>query len=314
MAIHEADLDHDGEKEQIALCYRVGENVQAKKISYVQITVLKEEKYLWTEWLSLRSSEQENNIDAYYLYRENGKDYLLICGKNAYEREEYSSRFEICFVNEDGFFERKDRDSVWVRWDQYRIKEFPISADELTAFSERLNGLLADSVCICYIENDTLYCAPPNGKVVNEPYYEENFDLLFSDEVYSNCGTIAEKVDVFNQTLKEKWFVDGEIPEMPEEYRTLTAELMLEVRPNMIAFKNLVNADRSLLFEDYNGEELQFVEEPDYEASTPLSYPGKIYYRPESEQSPEEVAKYMAEALMEHLVNDFPGQEFVIEK
>ena len=81
----------------------------------------------------------------------------------------------------------------------------------------------------------------------------------------------------------------------------------------MTYFDGLLEPNRSLWFEDYNGEKLQIVDpEEEYVAGTPLSYPGKIYYRAEAGESPEEVTNIMVQALFSHLMEASRGQEITI--
>jgi len=196
------------------------------------------------------------------------------------------------------------------------MRHFPVKAEELERYAEYVNNVLADSVCIFSDAGGIVTYADATAELSwgeNGPH-RENFELLFADEtVYGDCDTVAEKVEVFNRRQKEKWFADGEIPEMPEEFKGLMADLMEEIRPQMTLFETLLDPDRSGWFAAYNGEKLQVVEpEEEYTAGWPLSYPGKIYYRAEAGESPEDVVKYMTAALLEHLEAVSQKQDMVI--
>ena len=299
---YQIDIDHDGQDEQLYVQRGYSETGTTMQ----KLWLVKNGNIIWkSDDMFVRSNGYSV---AYFLYSEGGNDYLVKYTMSNQE-DSMSSDFRRFYLTADGAEMTVTGDSLSVYWNRYSENNFPLNAEKIAAYADEVNAVLGSSIMISSDMGGALVYSTAENRLT----FREDMSALFGDEVdYSSCETIAEKVAVLNRALLDKWFVDGEIPEMPEEFITLMTELMNEVRPNLNVFETLMITDRSVLFADYNGEKLQFIDDPEYEVGTPVAYPGKIYYRADEGQSLEEVVEYMLEALLEHLMNDFQDQEFVI--
>ncbi|MBQ1207843.1 MAG: hypothetical protein IIX65_04885 [Lachnospiraceae bacterium] len=311
LSSHSVDLDHDGTKEELYLYY-LATNFFQRTVSELEVGVIKDGEILWSERRTM-APNPNGIVNAYFLYQQEGKDYLLFYSKEKSTQDrEYGSNFKCFYLDEKGSYIQYDSDSIWLTWRGYKKERFPIPADRLQSYADHANRLLENSVCLYSELDGEIYLAP---SIANQAVgYYEDLSLLFSDDAdYSGCTTIAEKTAVFNQKRLEEWFADGQVPEMPEEFKLLMCKLITEKRGVMSLFPQLRAEERSVWFKDYNGEKLQIVE-PEYESTSPASYPGKVYYRADAGETPEEVAKIMVEAMVQRMMEDSQGQEFVITK
>lgn len=300
---YQIDLDHDGQDEQLYVQLGYNENGTTMQ----KLWLVKNGNIIWeSDNMFVRSNGYSL---AYFLYSEGGNDYLVKYTMSNQE-DSMSSDFRRFYLTADGAEMTVTGDSLSVYWDRYSENNFPLNAEKIAAYADQVNAVLGSSIMISSDMNGALVYSTAENRLT----YREDMSVLFGDEAdYSGCVTIAEKVEVLNQALLDKWFADGEIPEMPEEFITLMGELITEKRSVMNAFIQLAEEDRSAWFEDYNGEKLQIVE-PEYESTSPASYPGKVYYRADEGETPEEAAKKMVEAMVQRMMEDSQGQEFVITK
>ena len=227
----------------------------------------------------------------------------------------YHNNYECFHLDENGREIIDHSDSIYLEDSYYDANTFPFSADEIEGYVERLNQAIENNVILLASINNEIYYAPSDVSPEAGICYVEDLGTLFTpwNGDYTGCETIAEKVEVLNRGLINRWFDNGQIPEMPETFTSLMEQLVTEKKSAMKVFTQLNTTDRSVWFEEYNGEKLQFVE-PEYESTSPVDYPGKVYYCADEGETPEEVAKIMVEAMVARMMEASQGTDFVITK
>ena len=292
LCVHEADIDHDGEKEYLTVEDLEETDESGHKILRFRVTddgQVRVDHMISPGW-------RRYHTEAFFLYAEGGKDYLIRYHRNDYGDSKYWSFLQY-FHGENYGEETERRESLEVSWlSHYTQAHFPIDSEPAQEFLDVVNPIL---------ENSTLIWADGTDGLIYEKegsdWEQENLGILFGkDEAYSGCKTLEEKFEVLNQKLLEKWFVDGKIPEMPETFKELMSELVWEKRPAMIGGEAAFDRTRKEWFEAYNGEKLQFIEADTFGAGL-SGYPGILYYRADEGETPEQVAKRLVEEMMQRV-------------
>ncbi len=307
IGVYETDLDHDGADEILIAQY---EENAGNPMAWVKL--IKNDSVVWEEELPMANPASGN---AYFLYTQDGLDYLV---QYHTFQTNYAEASYIKFYFEEGFVkEIVDTNGVKVfsTPQYYYPGDFPVSSDSVKAYVAGVNTVLENSFLICGRLNGEFAFSTEESKIT----YAESADRLMEVAFvkgpdYSGCKNLDEKLTILNQYLLNQWFVDGKVPEMPEEFKTHMEQLLVAARNRMNWMPELAGADRSEWFADYNGEKLQMIKAEKDGGSALAAFRGTVYYRADQGETVETVAKRMAEAIAESMMLPAEGRGFTITK
>ncbi|MBQ8813340.1 MAG: hypothetical protein IJZ85_02430 [Lachnospiraceae bacterium] len=310
LAVHSADIDHDGENESVVV--RVTDkNQYGDPNETIAISVVKKGRIIWEcadLWI-----KQNPLHEMYFLYTaQDGKAYLVYYRQyctNFYEGSyRYFSLKEVEAASEAGAWQAETWgiNSLRVHWEGISYK---MDEENVVDYVDDFNKIL---------ENSILLCSNSGGKFSystekNPLTYREELKVLFDGQVdYSGCETIEEKVEALNEIL---------LP--APEPGALTYSVELEqifdriLGENADADGNIPTAetlDKSKWFAGYNGEKLQVINPDKYAGSSMDAFIGTVFYRADEGETPADVAKRMVEAAAEEMTIPSENRSFTITK
>jgi len=293
---YDADLDHDGVDEQIVLLYipKEGTNHGTPQI---ELVVMNDGQEIYR---GRRVWVKENGLsEAFMLYSRDDREYLIeyIIDDYASSGTEYS--FAVYYLTENGEIVVEDNDRLWLdALISYSISAFPVKADTLAEYVDHVNQYFEDSIILCSSIGGGLSASNSEEKL----YYTEDIQRFFDGKAeYDGCETIEAKVERLNQTLLHKWFTNGQIPEMPETFKNRIAELLDERKSEMSIFAEVMQIeDRSVWFEEYNGDKIQMTED------------GVVFFRADEGETAQDAAKRMVETIYESYTEPSDSRTFTV--
>lgn len=327
LAIHSADLDHDGENESVVVHF-VDKNMYGDPKKTIAISVVKDGRMIWEcadLWI-----KQNPLHETYFLYTaQDGKSYLVDYRQyrtNFYEGSyRWFSLKEVGAADEDvsadgGTFSKDGASSLAGTW-----KTEMWGINSLRVHWEGVSYKLDEKKVVGYVdgfneilENSILLCSNSGGKFSysteeNPLTYREELKVLFDGQVdYSGCETIEEKVAALNEILLPA-------PEPGELTYSVELEQLFEqiLSENADADGEIPTAetlDKSKWFADYNGEKLQVINPDKYAGCSMDAFIGTVFYRADEGETPADVAKRMVEAAAEAMMIPSENRPFTFTK
>jgi len=315
LALHSADLDHDGENESVVIRL-TDKNQYGDPNKTIAISVVKNGRIVWEcadLWI-----KQNPLHEMYFLHTaEDGKSYLVYYRQ--YCTNFYEGSYRWFFLKKtdavDNGTDSKAGEwqtetwginSLRVHWEGNSYK---LDVNKVVNYVDDFNEIL---------ENSILLCSNSGGKFSystekNPLTYREELEVLLDGQVdYNGCESIEEKVTALNEILLPA-------PEPGEGTYSVELEQIFDriLSENADAAGNIPTAetlDKSKWFAEYNGEKLQVINPDKYAGSSMDAFIGTVFYRADEGETPADAVKRMVEAAAEEMMTPSENRAFTITK
>lgn len=307
---YEVDLNHNGVPELLTtqLYYPDGDTKLSRRI-----WVMEDSDIIWElEERELYGMMETDLNVGYFLYTEDGKDYLLFYRDGYYSAfggDKYTLELRTLQKDRTGWAETTVKTMEYQGGVGSYTEGGLINPEEAQAFLDVVNGMLGEGQLLLWTGDRT----DGYTEVEKAGTYMEDMDSLFAGgKDYTGCATLEEKIERYNQYRMEEWFPDGVMPEplknivaiIEEEF----AENALEPREEFAA----IAQKREELFEkylDWLDDKLQILIVPVTE-SCPVYFSGNVFYRADDGETIEEVATHLLDALLAKKIENGYNQTF----